>query len=217
MICVAISESNLEKCLSTLDRCELAEIRLDLTGFNAEQIKKVFSHKTPTIATCRPEKSGTTDQFDRLTLAIESGACYVDIEIEMEKKQRDAILEVARKQNCKIIISYHNFEETPALQELSGTVHQCFSIGADIAKVTTMVKSNADNARLLSLFCINKPLVVLGMGEQGKITRIMAPFLGAEFTFAAMDDGEATAPGQIKYSRMKQIIEQLNNELKSTI
>jgi 3-dehydroquinate dehydratase type I len=209
MICVAISDNSIEKCLSTLNSCELAEIRLDLTGFQAGEIKRIFSHPTPTIATCRTEKSGITDQLNRLTLSIESGASYVDIEIEASQELREAIIAVARKHNCKVIISYHNFKETPAIEELFTIVQQCYTLGADIAKVATQVNRIADNARLLSLYSMEKPLVVLGMGDKGKISRIMAPFLGAEFTFASMDDGEATAPGQIKYGKMKELIQYL--------
>ena len=58
MICVAISDNNIEKCLSVLDKVEMAEIRLDLTGFGIIEINRIFSHPTPCIATCRPETMG---------------------------------------------------------------------------------------------------------------------------------------------------------------
>ena len=51
------------------------------------------------------------------------------------------------------------------------------------------------------------------MGNMGKITRIIAPFMGAEFTYAAMDEGEATAAGQIKYSDIKSIIQKIENSI----
>jgi len=213
MICLAISEKNIEKCLSVLEKVELAEIRLDLTDFSVSEINKVFSHSTPTIATCRPEKMGTKDQLERLTAAIKAGAAYVDIEIEAERKQQEALMKIAREYNCKLIISYHNFDTTPGLKELYRIVDQCYDLGADIAKVATLCNSQADCARLLSLYSNNKALVALGMGAYGKITRIVAPLLGAEFTFAAMDEGEETAPGQIGYSKMKEILEILNTEI----
>jgi 3-dehydroquinate dehydratase-1 len=53
------------------------------------------------------------------------------------------------------------------------------------------------------------------MGDAGKITRIIAPLLGAEFTFASMDGFETTAPGQISYSRMKSILSNLEEEMKN--
>jgi 3-dehydroquinate dehydratase I len=213
MICVAISDKNLENCLSVLDKVEMAEIRLDLTEFGKEEIKKVFAHPTPTIATYRPEKKGKEKQLDLLKAAINAGAKYVDIEIEAEKSQQKEIINAARAKECKVIISYHNFTETPGLKELYTIVDQCFELGADITKIATLSKTKMDSARLLSLYSIDRPLVVLGMGEPGKITRAMATFLGAEFTFAAMDDGEATAPGQIRYSQMKEMLKSLGNEL----
>jgi 3-dehydroquinate dehydratase-1 len=44
------------------------------------------------------------------------------------------------------------------------------------------------------------------MGELGKISRIVAPFLGAEFTYASLTDDNATAPGQISYQRLNKYI-----------
>ena len=214
MICVAISDKSIEKCLKTLDLVEMAEIRLDLTEFGKNEIKKVFAHATPTIATCRPDRMGPEKQIELLTAAIHAGAKYVDIEIEAEDAQKETIIRNAREMGCRVIISYHNFTDTPGLKELYSIVDRCYALGADVAKIATMVKTTKDNARLLSLYSTDKPLVVLGMGEPGKITRIMSPLLGAEFTFAAMDDGNSTAPGQINYSRMKEILEYLGNELK---
>ena len=213
MICVAISDKNLNKCLSVLDKVEMAEIRLDLTGFGIEEINKIFSHPTPAIATCRPEPRGNEYQLEILTASVNAGARYVDIEIEADLNQQSAIIEVAKKHQCKVIISYHNFNETPGLREMYKIVDQCFELGADIAKIATLSKSNADNARLFSLYSIEKPMVVLGMGETGKITRLMAPLLGAEFTFASMDEGIQTAPGQINYSKMKEMLSSLQKDL----
>ena len=216
MICVAISEPNFQKCLQTLDKVEMAEIRIDLTGFDTEEVKKVFSYPVPTVATCRADSPGDEKQLKLLTAAIESGAAYVDIELEAGKKQIDTVGAIAQRNKCKLIVSYHNFQETPGLRELFKIADSSYNYGADVAKIATMIQSQADCARVLSLYSIGKSMVALGMGEAGKITRIMAPFLGAEFTFAAMDDGKATAPGQIKYSELKLLINQVKDIMKNT-
>jgi 3-dehydroquinate dehydratase I len=209
MICVAISDKDYRKCISVLTEVEMAEIRLDLTEYDEETIDLVFGQEIPLVATCRPDKMTEKEQYIKLRRAIEAGAKYVDIEIEANKEQREALVEVARKNNCKVIISYHNYTETPGLRELFNIVDECFNKGADVAKVATMVNSNSDNARLLSLYSEPKPIVAIGMGELGKISRIIAPLLGAEFTFAAEDLGEATAPGQISYSKMKALLDSI--------
>ena len=52
--------------------------------------------------------------------------------------------------------------------------------------------------------------VVIGMGEMGRITRIMAPYLGAEFTFASPTHGGETAPGQLNYGQLKDLYKVIN-------
>ncbi len=52
-------------------------------------------------------------------------------------------------------------------------------------------------------------MVIIGMGEKGVISRIAAPMLGAEFTFAAPEAGKETAPGQISKDKLLSIIRQI--------
>lgn len=214
MICVAISDKDHRKCIATLSRVEMAEIRLDLTEFDDDAIDVVFAQKAVLIATCRPDNMTEKEQYFKLRRAIEAGAKYVDIEYEASDEQCEALIKIAKKHNCKVIISYHNYEETPGLRDLYKIVDECYEKGGDIAKVATMVNTSSDNGKILSLYSIEKPLVAIGMGEKGKATRVMAPFLGAEFTFASEDDNGGTAPGQISYSEMKTLLKTLNSSIK---
>ena len=211
MICVAISDKNFEHCLSVLKQTDMAEIRLDMTQFSLEQVRQVFSLKKKLIAAYRPLEGKEKEQMIQLKAAVEAGADYMDIEFECCDEYRKDMIEFAHKHNCDVIISYHNYDCTPALEELRKIVAACFQKGADLAKIATMVRTNNDNAEILSLYNIPGRVVAFGMGNLGKITRIVAPFLGAEFTFAAMDEGIETAPGQIKYSIMKAAIQQIEN------
>ncbi len=210
MICVAISDKSKANCLDILKSVEMAEIRLDLTGSSTSDIEEIFASGIPLIATCRFENTSLETQKTKLIKAIQSGADFVDIEIEAPKEQKTAIIEEARKHNCKVIISYHNFEKTPGLKELYQIADECYNDGADLAKIATMVNQPEDNARLMSLYSIGRPVVSLGMGELGKVTRLVSTLLGAEFSFASQDDGAATAPGQISYSTMKEVIDLIN-------
>jgi len=215
MICVAISDKDPDKCLATLSRVELAEIRIDLTEFGPDEVRRVCSHLTPTVATCRADRMSSDKQLELLSLAISSGAKYVDIEIEAGKNQIRKIIRIARQHNCRVIISYHNYRETPPTGKLGKIIRKCYSLGADVAKVATLAKSKADSIRILSLYGNAKPLIALGMGEAGMITRIIAPLLGAEFTFASADDGTETALGQIKYSEMKKILDEIGEKIQT--
>ena len=209
MICISISDKNPEHCLSLLAEAEMAEIRLDLTEFDNNEIRKVFAFPKPLIATFRPGDYDDDERLEKLKLAIEAGAQYVDIEIESEEGYRNELVNFARKRQCQVIISYHNFDITPQQNELRKIVNTCFDYNADITKIATLVNDDREIAALFSLYDINKNVLAIGMGEKGKITRVMAPFLGAPFTFAAPDKGDNTAPGQLTYSRMKEMIKQL--------
>jgi 3-dehydroquinate dehydratase type I len=141
-----------------------------------------------------------------LKVAIENGAAMVDIEIESDYYFTSEMVAFAKKHGTKVIISYHNFESTPSIKELNEIVKECFDKGADIAKLATLVRSPRDNGKLLGLYASDKPLVVLGMGALGKITRVAAPLMGAAFTFAAVDEASVTAPGQVSYVKLNDII-----------
>jgi 3-dehydroquinate dehydratase-1 len=206
MICVSLTEKNPDVCLEILEKVEMAEIRIDLAELSDKDIIKIFSSRKKLIATCRPGKYSQSERMYKLRLAIESGATFVDIEFEAEPDFREAIIEFAHARQCDVIISYHNYEITPELDELETIMNKCFKSGADIAKIATMVKVNRDNSKILSLYKAPGRLIAIGMGELGKISRIVAPFLGAEFTYASLSDENATAPGQINYKRLNKFI-----------
>jgi 3-dehydroquinate dehydratase-1 len=206
MICASISEKDLNKCLSILEKVEMAEIRIDLAEFSNEEIKEVFSKGKKLIATCRPGKIKDNERVEMLKIAVESGATYVDIEYEAPMDYKNDLIDFAHKHQCDVIISYHNYDRTPELDELEKIVQSCYAQGADLAKIATHVNMNRDNSKILSLYKAPGRLVAIGMGDLGRISRIIAPFLGAEFTYASVDDGSATAPGQISYERLNQFI-----------
>lgn len=206
MICVAIQEKDVNTCLALLENIELGEIRIDLCKFDTYQVKEVFSKsKARLIATCRPDGLTAEQQKQLLITAIENGASMVDIEIEADEKYKQEIINIAKLNKCKVIISYHNFASTPNKTELKQIVANCFTSGADIAKIAVQANSKKDSARLLSLYETDKRILVLGMGEHGKITRVAATLLGAPFTFASIDADSATAPGQMDVESLNKI------------
>ena len=176
-----------------------------------DQIRQLFSLRKKLIATCRPCEDKEEDRITKLKTAVEAGTDYIDIEFESSDKYRKDLISFAHKFNCDVIISYHNFVCTPDIASLRAIVDESFKKGADVVKIATMVRTNTDNASILSLYNIPGRVVAIGMGNLGKITRIIGPFLGAEFTYAAMDEGIETAPGQIKYSLLKSAIQYIEH------
>ena len=213
MICVSIAEPTVERCLRALKGLEFAEIRMEGMILTADGIKEIFGQPLSLIATCRP---GDLDDGRRKKLligAIAAGADYVDVEVESDSSYRKAIIEAARARRCRVIISFHDYEKTPALDRLRQITALCFSEGADMAKIACRIRSERDNARLLGLLDgegFEQKVIVVGMGEKGKITRMAAPFLGSPFTYASLMQGRETAKGQIEKGRLENIMRSIH-------
>lgn len=209
MICVSLSGLKTAEILNEIKELSMAELRLDLMDNSLADIEKIFRSHANLIATCRPNKLSDQERRKRLSAAIAGGAAYVDIENEAAQEWKSEIKEMAHQNRAKVIISSHNFEETPASTELISLVHAMQSQGADLVKLACQCNSKEDSARILSLYAHFTKLIAIGMGPLGIVTRIAAPFLGAPFTFAAGKAG-ITAPGQLPYHEMQQIFQIMN-------
>jgi 3-dehydroquinate dehydratase I len=209
MLCVSISEPSLKKVLNLIRKSEIAEVRLDLMDLSDQDIEKVFSGESKIIATCFAGKFSDEQRKKKLEKAIESGASYVDIEIDAPDAFKKELISSAHKHNCKVILSYHNFSETPPTDELAKMVDACFAQGADIAKVACLANSESDAARILSLYAKYKNLLALGMGENGRITRVASLLMGAPFSYVSTSTAKETAPGQITRKQMEKVLEVL--------
>jgi 3-dehydroquinate dehydratase type I len=205
MICVSLAGLGFDECVRALNKAEFAEIRIDQLNFSEEQFRSVFSLKRNTIATCRPEKGDDACRTALLKLAIEAGAGYIDIEYEAAPAYRTELVDFARKHNCVVIISYHNYEKTPSLSELDSIISESEQMGADRVKLAVMAQGASDVARVMGLYDAHKNLIAFCMGKLGMLSRVAAPLLGADFTFAAYNRQLATAPGQLTQGELMDI------------
>lgn len=213
MICISIQEKNIEKCLGIIESSEMAEIRIDIAGFDESEVRLIFSTSNkPLIATCRPGEVNDPTRLKLLKAAIDAGADYIDVEIDADENVRTDLIEHAKSNNCKVIVSYHNYVNTPGSEELHSIFNTCINAGADIVKIATTAIAISDCARILSLYefyelykhehSSAKELVALAMGETGKITRVANLYLGSPFTFAAFSEDQKTAAGQLTASEI---------------
>lgn len=212
MICVSIAEPDPVRCLRTLKGIEFAEIRIDkLAQPRVEDIQRIFSWPARLIATCRPGPISDKKKFSLLLAAVSAGARFVDLELEWTGPLRASLIGIAQSAGCKVIVSHHDFEKTPRRADLELTLRKCFESGADIAKIACRVRRRGDNARLLGLLDMGKPLVIVGLGKLGRITRIVGPLVGSPFTYAALRPGKEVAEGQLDYGFLSKIIKRLEN------
>ena len=209
MICVSIGSGSSDEAKKIFQKTGFIELRADLLTWKTEEYRDVILACNKTVFTCRPGKYSNGERLELFEMAALAGATYLDVEIESEESFLDEIRKITGHYSTELIISYHNYELTPSMEVLESLLRDCYIEEANVAKIACRVYSSADAARLLSLYNISGRKVILGMGKAGKITRVAASLLGAEFTFASSGEGDATAEGQLSYDEMNEIIKKI--------
>jgi len=200
MICVSFSKPTVEQFLQKHPEVQMIELRLDLMEIDETALRRFLSLPVDVVVTCRP--TGKISETQRLTLLLQSmalGARYVDVEIESGTEFISTLKKSAAQHNCRLIVSYHNFEKTPPLPELEEVAENCHAAQVDIVKIACMVNDEQDVLNIKSLYTKNYPVIAIGMGEKGTVTRTKACEWGAPFTYVAAAADDATAPGQMGY------------------
>jgi 3-dehydroquinate dehydratase-1 len=210
-IAVPILEKNKEKILKIATDyirkgVDILELRIDgINDSNPKMAKEIIQEiNFPTIATNRPKSEGgyfNGSEEDRIAIlrATSDVAEYVDVELQTKSDYINSILETG----VKTIISYHDFEKTPPLNEMSEVIEEELKIG-DIAKIAVTGKTLEDTLKILAILSKFNNTIAISMGELGSYTRVIASKFKAPITFAASDD--VTAPGQIDFETMKWIL-----------
>ena len=183
---------------------DFAEARVDLfrkrTPAAAAQFIDTLRKSLPVLVTIRAaDEGGAWGDGDAARLALYRALLpSADaIDVELAASIRSAVVRAARKARVPVVLSHHDFRRTPPDAELERIVARGFRAGADIVKIAAHVRDDRDTTRLAGLLARHpdRALVVIGMGEHGKKTRVLFPALGSLFTFASLD--RATAPGQL--------------------
>ena len=172
MICTTIQNRDLEQIYEALEKCEMAEIRLDRCVLTARETDELFSSDIPLVATCRISETAQNEPSlqsqemtaqsreikamqiaeRRLIRAIEAGARYVDVEIEAQKQMSKRVRQAAHENGTVFIRSYHDFEGTDSLEALKAVVEKCVYHGADMVKIVTLAHSEADVEKVMALY-----------------------------------------------------------------
>jgi 3-dehydroquinate dehydratase I len=217
MICVPLktsSESELVKKLQKVPKNFLVEIWVDNLNLKAEKILSLSRHKKIIVNKPKREKgtwSGSEkERIARLIEFISPLTAYIDIGIDTDIKLIKQLAAEVKKSPAKLIVSYHDFKKTPALDDLDKIIQKAKKLRADIVKIATYARTKSDNIRLMQLYDKHKiPLIVLAMGPLGKISRINNLYFGAHINYIALDQKDKTANGQLtlsEYKLLKKII-----------
>lgn len=220
-----INEFNLAATTNDLTRepqareiADIIEFRMDTTEDPITQLSE-YEGKLPIIATNRGQWfGGGADDSGRLdhlfTAAGFDAVEMVDIELETARGG-DWILDDFHSANVDIIISFHEFDNTPNKEILDAIIKQSFQYG-DLAKVATFAADRADALKMLGAIDTatehDIPVAGISMGEIGRHTRVISPFYGSKLGYAPLkSDTNEYAPGQIPLRELDLLIERMGN------
>ncbi len=225
-ICVPIPARNLLDTITMMERAErsgadLIEIRLDyMTPENPnvlDGLEEIVRRSTvPLIATNRHRSQGgkwrlsEEERLKTLIKAAEAGFTYIDVELTTRKL--NDFIRIAKRKDAKIIVSFHDFNLTPPPNEMNKIFMAEIEAGADLCKIVTTANSLTDSINCLIFTheaSKNNDVVCFAMGRNGLLSRILSPLFGAAFTFASLETGLETAPGQITIENLKEIYARL--------
>lgn len=163
--------------------------------------------ETPILFTFRTSKEGgekaiEAQPYKELNIkAAKTG--YVDL-VDVEVFTGDDIVKeiVAAAHECdvKVVASNHDFDKTPAKEEIVSRLCKMQELGADIPKIAVMPTCRRDVLTLLSATeemyteHADRPIITMSMAGTGLISRLCGEVFGSALTFGAAK--KASAPGQ---------------------
>ena len=136
------------------------------------------------------------------------GPDYIDIEYFSYRKALPQLLEFKEK----IVLSYHNFFESPT--DLTARMMKMQREETGFVKVAIMAQRECDVLDLLQItrdFTMEygPKFIGIAMGELGKISRVAGGLTGSVWTFVALDKEEGSAPGQLTLPQMLDVLDAL--------
>ena len=226
-VCVPIVEKTREDILSTAKaicstEADLVEWRADwyedVSAFSeviktADMLRSILG-ETPLLFTFRSAREGGEKELSLESYAtlLESVAKtgfvdLIDVEVFSGDDAVKNIIQTAHAHGVKVIASNHDFEGTPAREELVARLCKMQDLGADILKIAVMPQTRSDVLTLLSVTeemssrHTSRPVITMSMGRTGALSRLCGEVFGSAVTFASF--GKVSAPGQIAIEDLK--------------
>ena len=154
-----------------------------------------------------------TTYIDILKLLIEYAQFeLLDIEWSgaINTDQYAQLITDAQEKNLNVVLSHHNFEETPSLEEIKFIYYKMQKLAPQYLKLAVMPNNKEDVLHLLEAMSVtsdNTPYKVIGisMSHLGLVSRVAQGVFGGSISYGCL--GEPQAPGQIHVKALKQQLE----------
>lgn len=196
MTVTADTTADLRRKRDEVANADLVELRLDSVS-DPNVAGALAGRKLPVIVTCRPTweggmfKGSEEERQQILRDALARGAEYVDVEWKANFSEL-----LASSAGRRVVISSHDFDGVPA--DLVGRAQAMRATGAEVVKIAVKTSTLSDCLPLLDLGAqvSRQGTVLIGMGECGLATRVLARKFGSLWTYA----GELRDVGQLTVS-----------------
>ena len=207
---VSQAETLVQLAAVTNRDCDIVEIRLDLIGPNTprwvEHAQAIEARGLPVIVTIRlAEEGGQWKQPDEERLPLFDTALHdlTAVDIELRSPILGEVSALASRHECALIVSYHDFKQTPPIEDLRKVMAAAANFGS-VVKIVTFTRTDEDVAILRTLLHekSSTPLCVMGMGPLGPQTRVKFPKLGSCLAYGYLD--APIAPNQVPASDLMQ-------------
>lgn len=228
-ICIPIVESSREAIIQEAKEieqtnCDLVEWRADFyydieneteLKQTLKELKKVLKTKL-LLFTFRSIKEGgskqiTEDRYFHIIELVASSKCVDLIDIETFcHKNITSLIKKVQEYNVAIIGSNHDFEKTPAKNQIIERLCKMQEMQVDICKIALMPQNKADVLTLLDATLqmhtnyADRPIITMSMSKDGLISRITGELFGSCVTFASLH--KASAPGQISIDQLEPVL-----------
>jgi 3-dehydroquinate dehydratase/shikimate dehydrogenase len=204
-LCETVTGRSMAELLAARDAAtagDLVELRLDGVA-NLDVGRALEGRRMPAIVTCRAMWEGGrfegTEEERRAILAraLELGAEFVDVEWRAVDGQATGVSfrDLVHRAPERVVVSSHDFDGVPP--DLESRARAMRATGAGTIKIAVSV-SRLSQTLCLKSIARDGSAVVIGMGELGVVSRLLAGRFGSRWTYA----GHGLAPGQLLAPRM---------------
>ena len=206
-LCETVTGGSMSELLTARDgaiAADLVELRLDGVG-DLDVAQALHGRRRSAIVTCRPvweggRFEGGEDARRRiLSDAFQFGAEYVDVEWRSLRGAGGSggFDELLKSGERRVLVSAHDFSGIPA--DLNGQVKAMRATGATVIKIAVTPARLSETLPLRQV-ATEGDAVVIGMGDAGMPTRLLATRFKSRWTYG----GKGIAPGQVPTVRMLQ-------------
>jgi 3-dehydroquinate dehydratase/shikimate dehydrogenase len=206
-LCIAIFVKDLAQAkrdiaLAAEGGADLVELRIDAMT----EPFRIDDAIVPLLLTCRPAWEGghsqlsTDERIELLDASLTRSVAYVDVELKAVEQTPNVRPRIAKQ----LIVSAHDFAGRP--DKLHNLVLQMNDGEGDVNKLVWTARTIRDNIEAFEIIqSRQKPTIAICMGEAGLMSRVLAKKFGGFLTFAALETGGGTAPGQVSLADMKRL------------